>query len=53
MTEIIIAIILQISTILGGVPTDKSKADNNEKSAEKAKTEKDIKGSGGTGVWED
>lgn len=50
MAEIIIAILIHLSTIAGGVPADKAdkeKASNDEKK----KTEAPIKGSGGTGNW--
>lgn len=53
MTEIIIAIILQLSTILGGAPADKEKSDNPSNSNGKEKTEKPVTSSGGTGNWDD
>ena len=49
MTEIIIAIILHLATIVG-VPTEK---EEKEKTNEKEKIEKPIKGTGGTGNWDD
>ncbi|MEJ8755737.1 hypothetical protein WG947_01905 [Pontibacter sp. H259] len=54
MIEIIVAIILQITTIIGGGDADKSK----EVPQDKAKTEKPVKGAseadaeGGSGTWE-
>lgn len=51
MTEIIIAVIIQLSTLLGGLPADKNAAENNGKSQDKK--EQPIKGSGGSGTWQD
>jgi hypothetical protein len=51
MIEIIIAVILQVTTILGGVTSEKEIADQKAKE-EKAKKEQLIKTDGGTGNWE-
>ncbi|NDK55992.1 hypothetical protein [Pontibacter fetidus] len=51
MVEIIIAVILQVATIIGGVSTEKELADQKAKD-EKAKKEMMIKTDGGTGNWE-
>lgn len=51
MNEIIIAVIIYLSTILGGVPAEKKQSDTSETS--KSKKEQPINGSGGTGTWGD
>ncbi|MBC5774938.1 hypothetical protein H8S95_12750 [Pontibacter sp. KCTC 32443] len=51
MIEIVVAIILQITTILGGGDSDKEKAEQKEKEA-KAKTEQSA-AEGGAGNWND
>lgn len=53
MTEIIVALILQLTTILGGVPADKDKTEKDAVTNDKKKTENTVKGSGGTGNWDD
>lgn len=50
MIEIIIAVILQITTILGGGDSEKEVAEKDAK--EKAKKEQTVKATGGTGNWE-
>lgn len=59
MAEIIIATLIYLSTILGGVPADK---EANEVASEKNKTktekpavkgEKPVNGTGGNGGWSD
>lgn len=51
MIEILIAVILQVTTIVGSVDSEKELADQKAK-AEKAKKEQLIKTDGGTGNWE-
>lgn len=52
MIEIIIAVLLQVTTILGGVDADKEKADQKAKE-EKATHEQPINAQGGSGAWSD
>jgi hypothetical protein len=52
MIEIIIAVILQVTTILGGVDSEKEKAELKAKE-EKAKKEQTINAEGGNGTWND
>lgn len=52
MIEIVIAVILQVTTIINGVGTDKEKADQKAKD-EKVKQEQPINSQGGSGNWND
>lgn len=51
MIEILIAVILQVTTIAGGVDSGNDLADQKAKD-EKVKKEQLIKAEGGTGNWE-
>lgn len=52
MIEIIVAIILQITTIIGGGDSEKAKAEQKAKE-QKAKTEQNSNADGGAGNWDD
>ena len=53
MIEIIVAVILQITTILGGVNTDAGKAQPQEKAkTEKSKGDIEKTAEGGAGTWD-
>lgn len=53
MTEIIVSILLYLTTILGGVPNENKGSENKDNQSDKKKTEETVKGSGGSGGYQE